>query len=127
MTPILFVANSEKRYHYFSQIASALDGQASVMRQELPVLKTLLRMWKKIPTDEQELQRIHKIRQRINYPIYERSPFLGKCYDAICLAAERARFHYYFEIFDQAGLEKIVVWNGEATLLNCCQSGRSGR
>lgn len=113
MTAILFVANSKKRYRYFLQIAGKLGSCSKVIKQQLPFWRSLIRMRQTLPVCEVELMRIHFHRQQINYPILTRSSLLAKAYETVCLAVERARYHYYLDIFNQSICDTVVIWNGQ--------------
>jgi capsular polysaccharide export protein len=110
---IVFVANSSKRYRYYSLIAERCKGQAKVIFPVYPSLALLVGAFTKPPVDENMLLVNHLQRQASNYPKLTKSVLLWKVYCAIARITERARFGHYFALFSRLDCEAVAIWNGQ--------------
>jgi capsular polysaccharide export protein len=113
MKKIVFVANSSKRYRYYSLIANRIKNQAQVIFPVYPTLSLLLGAFKKAPVDEGELLDSHLRRQKINYPALSKSPLLWKVFCFFAYVTERSRFYHYYHIFKKLDCETVAIWNGQ--------------
>lgn len=113
MKKIVFIANSSKRYRYYSLIAERIKDKAKVIFPVYPTLALLTGAFKKAPVDEDQLLGSHLRRQKINYPALSKSPLMWKIYCFFAYVTERARFNHYYQIFNKLDCEAVAIWNGQ--------------
>lgn len=113
MKKIVFIANSSKRYRYYSLIAAKMKNKAKVIFAVYPSLALIIGAFKKAPVDEEQLLGSHLRRQKINYPGLAKSPLLWQIYCFFAVLTERARFNHYYRIFTKLDCEAVAIWNGQ--------------
>lgn len=113
MKKIVFIANSTKRFRYYSLIAERIKDQAKVIFPVYPSLALLFGAFKKAPVDEDQLLGSHLRRQKINYPALSKSGLLWRVYCFFAYVTERARFNHYYKIFANLDCEAVAIWNGQ--------------
>jgi capsular polysaccharide export protein len=113
MKKIVFVANSRKRFRYYSLIADRMKQHAAVIFPVYPSFALLIGAFKKAPVDETELLDSHLRRQKINYPSLLKYPLLWQIFCFLAYVTERARFNHYYRIFAKLDCEAVAIWNGQ--------------
>jgi capsular polysaccharide export protein len=113
MNKIIFVANSGKRYRYYRLLAQRMKGSAQVIFSVYPSLALLLGIFQPTPIDQNLLMASHLRRQKINYPMLARFPWLWRIYCYLAYVTERSRFHHYYQLFLKLDCEALGIWNGQ--------------
>lgn len=113
MKKIIFVANSSKRFKYYRLLANKMQAHAEVIFPLLPSRAFFSGIFKSPPVNEVLLLESHLIRQKINYPLLSKTPFIWKLYCLLAKTTERARFNHYYHIFMKLECETVAIWNGQ--------------
>ena len=113
MNKIIFVANSGKRYRYYRLLADRMKGKAKVIFPFYPTLPLLTGIFKRAPIDKNLLMESHLRRQKINYPMLAKKPWLWKIYCYLAYTTECSRFHHYYQLFKTLDCEILAIWNGQ--------------
>lgn len=113
MKNIVFLANSRKRFRYFSLIAEKMSDSSKVIFAAYPSWAYFAGLIKRPPISKAALMDSHMRRQAINYPSLTKNPYIWGAYCFLSYLNECCRFYHYAHIMARLNTDTVAIWNGQ--------------